>query len=140
MSKEEIEKQRVLKTLKSDYGWDLELLDDETKQTCEALLHYAIKAIKSELINTPEINDFVSGVKAEAAHQTDKWGVDHEENKYPHDYALVIDKLKGKQALAIWDKDIEKYKHHLITMAAASFNAHRQISKDGTNMNKHFTT
>lgn len=91
------------------------------------------------LINNPEIEDFLEGVKLEAAHQTERWGVEYEENKYPHDYTLVMDKLKGKQAIAIWDKDSEKYKHHLITLAAVCFNAHRQIKKEGTRMNKFFT-
>lgn len=91
-----------------------------------------------KLINNPEINDFLEGVKIESAHQIEKWGEEHEADKYPHDYSLVLDKLKGKQALAIWDKDLEKYKHHLITMAAVCFNAHRQISKEGTKLNKYF--
>ncbi len=129
---------RIVNTLKTDYGWDLEKLDDDTKKIAEALLHYAIKAIKTELIDTPEINNFLDGVKSESAHQTKKWGIEHEENKFPHDYALVLDKLKGKQALSIWDKDVEKYKHHLITMAAVCFNAHRQLNKEGTQLNKFF--
>jgi hypothetical protein len=90
------------------------------------------------LINNPEIENFLEGVKLESAHQTERWGIEHEESKFPHDYALVIDKLKGKQALAIWDKDVEKYKHHLITLASVCFNAHRQIEKEGTKMNKYF--
>lgn len=91
-----------------------------------------------ELINHPFIGEFFEGVKIEAAHQTKKWGAEIEETKYPHEYALVLDKLKGKQALAIWDKDTEKFKHHLITMAAVCFNVFRQIDKEGTAMNRWF--
>ena len=90
------------------------------------------------LINSPEINDFLKGVKLESAHQTERHNIKLEENKYPHDYALVLDKLKGKQALSIWGKDIEKYKHHLITMAAVCFNTHRQVAKKGTAINNWF--
>ncbi len=93
---------------------------------------------RNQLINTPEVEDFMNGVKIEAVHQTEKWGADHEESKYPHDYSLVLDKLKGKQALAIWDRNIEKYKHHLITMAAVCHNIHRQIDKPGTNIHHFF--
>lgn len=96
-----------------------------------------IKAVQI-LINTPEIENFIEGLKTEAAHQTEKWGEAHEESKFPQDYSLVLDKLKGKQALAIWDRDIEKYKHHLITMAAVCHNIHRQIDKPGTKMNDYF--
>ena len=74
----------------------------------------------------------------EAAHQTGRWGNENEERKYPHEYALVLDKLKGKQALAIWEKNTEKYKHHLVTMAAVCFNIHRQINKKGTAINSYF--
>ena len=90
------------------------------------------------LINSPELEDFMKGVRLESAHQTEAQGKDNEELKYPHDYALVLDKLKGKQALAIWDKDTEKYMHHLITMASVCHNAHRQMKKEETLMYKWF--
>ncbi len=93
-----------------------------------------------DLINNPEINNFIEGIKIESAHQTERWGLEVEESKYPHDFALVMDKLKGKQAQAIWDKDKEKYKHHLITLAAVCLNVHRQIDKEGTKINKFFNT
>lgn len=91
-----------------------------------------------KLINNPEIEDFLKGVQLEAAHQTERWGIVAEENKMPHHYAVVMDKLKGKMAVAIFDGDIEKYKHHLITMAAICFNVHRQIDKEGTLVHKYF--
>lgn len=91
------------------------------------------------LINSPEINNFLEGVKIEQAHQTEKWGAENEESKWPAHYALVLDKLKGKMAVAIFDGDVEKYKHHLITTAAVCYNIHRQIDKVGTNINKHFS-
>lgn len=93
-----------------------------------------------KLISNPEIENFIEGLRIESAHQTDKWGQREEESKWPQDYALVLDKLKGKQALAIWDYDKEKYKHHLITMSAVCHNIHRQIEKEGTALNQYFNT
>lgn len=90
------------------------------------------------LINSPEVNNFLEGVKIEAAHQTEKWGSEDEENKPPHHYILVFSKLLGKLAQAIFDGNTEKFKHHLITMAAACHNCHRQISKEGTSVYKWF--
>lgn len=98
----------------------------------------AMQDIIDELINTPEMADFLEGLKIESVHQTERWGAEQEESKYPHDYALVLDRLKGKLAVDIWNNDAEKYKHHLITIAAVCFNAHRQISKPGTRLNAFF--
>ncbi|PCJ57339.1 MAG: hypothetical protein COA65_09780 [Rhodospirillaceae bacterium] len=108
--------------------------DQHTPNTAES---ERIKELET-LINSPEINDFLEGVKLESAHQTERHNRKLEENKYPHDYALVLDKLKGKQALSIWDKNTEKYKHHLITMAAVCFNVHRQVDKKLTAINEWF--
>ena len=77
------------------------------------------------LINTPEISDFLKAVQIEAAHQRERWGEGHDEEKTPGDWALLLDKIKGKQCQAVWDCNLEKYLHHLITMAAICFNCHR---------------
>lgn len=90
------------------------------------------------LINSPEIDDFLKGLQLEAAHQTERWSVEAEEKKMPHHYACVMDKLKGKMAMAIFDGNIEKYKHHLVTLAAVCFNVHRQIDKEGTAIHNYF--
>lgn len=89
-------------------------------------------------INSPEIEDFILGFKTEAAHQTERRGKEDEEHKPPHHYILVYNKLLGKLAVSIFDGDQEKFKHHLITLAAAGFNCHRQIQKPGTEINKWF--
>jgi len=96
-------------------------------------------AYLEKLIGSPEIENFLEGVRIEAAHQTDKWGMKDEESKFPHDYALVMDRLKGKQTEAIWTRDSEKYRHHLVTLAAVCFNAHRQVSKEGTAIFRYFS-
>jgi len=90
------------------------------------------------LINNPEIEDFLKGVKLESAHQIERWGIEKEQSKYPHDYALVISKLVGKLAVDIFDKNTDKYKHHLVTIAAVAFNIHRQIEKEGSGINHYF--
>lgn len=81
----------------------------------------------NKLINHPELENFLEAVKIEAAHQTERWGLENEEKKPPHHYVMVFTKLLGKLSLAIWDRDGDKFKHHLITMAAVSFNTHRQV-------------
>ncbi len=120
------------------YNFAIDNIVSKLQSLCQAKPANERLQYLETLINNPEINNFLEGVKTESAHQSDRWGMEHEENKYPHDYALVLDKLKGKQAQAIWEKDIDKYKHHLITMAAVCYNSHRQISKAGTNQNKYF--
>lgn len=90
------------------------------------------------LINSPEVNDFIEGLKIEQAHQTEKWGREQEENHHPAHYILVNNKLLGKLTVAMWDGDVEKFKHHCITIAAAMFNCHRQIMKKGTHINDYF--
>lgn len=94
-----------------------------------------VKQLES-LINNPEVEDFTRGFKIEQAHQTERWGIVLEEQKPPHHYILVFNKLLGKLAVAIFDKDKEKFKHHLITLAASAYNCHRQIDKDGTEVNR----
>jgi len=116
----------------------------DTVLSNQTLLNSYIDKLETEnetyktLINSPEINNFIEGLKLESSHQTIKWGNENEENKFPHDYALVMDKLKGKLALSIWDRNIDKYKHHLITMAALCYNIHRQFIKPGTAIYDYF--
>ncbi len=92
----------------------------------------------NRLINNPEIEVFLEGVRIESAHQTEKHGKQVEETKFPHDYNLVLDYLKGKLTKAIWEKNMEKYKHHLITISAVCYNIHRQVQNPGTSIYKWF--
>lgn len=93
-----------------------------------------------DLINNPCITEFIEGVKIEQAHQTERWGANAENDKSPAYYSVVLDKLKGKQAVSIFDCDKDKYKHHLITMAAVCYNAFRQLDTENSAMNKFFKT
>ena len=91
-----------------------------------------------DLINSPELEDFLEGVKLESTHQTLKWGNNNEKMKYPHDFSNVLTYLHGKLIKAVFDNDLEKYKHHLITISAVCYNAHKQIKNDGSNTEKYF--
>jgi len=79
-----------------------------------------------DLIDNPEINDFIKGVKLEATHQIKRWGPDHDDLKTPEDWLWVIALLttKATQAARYGDKD--KYLHHIITCAAACLNWHKK--------------
>lgn len=90
------------------------------------------------LINSPELDDFIGGLQLESAHQTERWGKESEENSPPHHYVLVANKLLGKLSVSIFDRDTDKFKHHCITLAAAMYNAHRQIKQQGTVIHRWF--
>ncbi len=80
------------------------------------------------LINTPETADFVKGVRAEAAHQRERWGVDHDAGKAPLDWFWLIGYLAQKAATSAMSGDVEKAKHHIISTAAAMANWHLALS------------
>lgn len=109
-------------------------------QTLEINLHYTQSLLKNldATINHPEIEDFLKGVQLEAAHQTLRWGIENEESSPPHHFILVMNKIIGKMACDIFDFDSEKFKHHVIAVAAEMFNIHRQICKPGTEIHKWF--
>ncbi len=90
------------------------------------------------MLNNPILDEFITGFKVEQAHQLERWGQSEEEQKPPHHYILVFTKLLGKLAVAVFDRDTNKFKHHLITLAASGFNCHRQIDKEGTFINNWF--
>jgi len=85
------------------------------------------------LINSPEINSFIEGVKIESTHQTERWGL--QEEYMPGHFVMVANKLLGKMCVDIWDGKTDKFKHHCIALAAVMFNVHRQIDKKGTATN-----
>lgn len=91
-----------------------------------------------ELINNPEIQDFIKGMTLEAAHQTERWGLEHENSQPPHHFVLVVTKIAGKMCGDVWDYDVEKFKHHCIALAAVMANVHAKIDKGGTAINDWF--
>ena len=51
--------------------------------------------LKAQL-NTPLTEDFIEAVKVEAAHQRERWGVDHDGGKTDADWFWLIGYLAGK--------------------------------------------
>lgn len=81
----------------------------------------------TNLINTPELNDFPKAVLIEAVHQRERWGEDHDKSKSVSDWLRLFTHLNAKIGKADWDNDIDKVKHHVITLAAVANNFHAEI-------------
>lgn len=92
-----------------------------------------------ELINAPHVEDFIEAVKLEAAHQRERWGVEHDAGKTDADWFWLIGYLAGKALHAGTlgcdavnvsttpaTKVSTKQLHHIITTAAACLNWHAQ--------------
>lgn len=83
----------------------------------------------TNLINHPVLNDFIQGVAIEAAHQIDRWGEDHDEDKTDADWIAVFVHLLGKFPDAFWSGKNDKVLHHLIAISAVAANCHRIMVK-----------
>lgn len=102
--------------------------DNAERERDEALAEVArLRA----LINTPTTNDFLSAIQLEAAHQVERWGVEHDRGKGPEHWYWLLAYLAGKALRAAIDGDVEKAKHHTISTAAVLLNWHRRISGEG---------
>jgi hypothetical protein len=86
------------------------------------------------LINTPRTDDFFEAVRVEAAHQIERWGVEHDAGKRPEDWCTLLLYLLGKAAKAHFDGNQEKLLHHIITVAAVALNWHRNATGVNTAM------
>jgi hypothetical protein len=86
------------------------------------------------LINSPETADWMKGVPLEAAHQVERYGIDHDAGKTPFDWFWLIGYLAQKAASSAVTGDIEKAKHHTISTGAALLNWHRNLSGENTKM------
>lgn len=83
-------------------------------------------------LNTPEFIDFSAAVVIEAAHQLERWGVDHDGGKTDADWFWLLGYLGGK---ALHNpgfsepcaEGTEKRLHRIITVAAAAANWHAQV-------------
>lgn len=82
----------------------------------------------TSLLNRPEVDDFIKGVPLEAAHQVERWGVQHDAGKAPLDWFWLIGFLAQKAATAAIGGDLGKAKHHTISTAAALANWHAQLA------------
>lgn len=78
-------------------------------------------------INTPRTDEFFEAVRTEAAHQIERWGVDHDAGKRSEDWITLFMYLLGKAAKAHFDGDDAKLEHHVITSAAVALNWWRRM-------------
>lgn len=89
-------------------------------------LHVKIEKLQAEvdrltlLINTPRTDDFFEAVRIEAAHQVERWGVEHDAGKRAEDWFTLYQYLLGKAAKAHFEGNREKLLHHVITVGVGS--------------------
>ena len=79
------------------------------------------------LINTPELEQFLSASHIEAVHQVERWGTAGDRAKRPADWFWLVGYLAGKALHAAVDGNQDKAKHHCISTAAALYNWHCAI-------------
>lgn len=81
------------------------------------------------LINSPHAGEFLEAVRVEAAHQVERWGVEHDAGKTDADWLWLIGWLAGK-ALHNPPKEgadaADLKRHRIVTVAAAALNWHAQ--------------
>lgn len=80
-----------------------------------------------ELINTPELDNFLRAVHVEALHQVERWGTAHDRAKRPADWFWLTGCLAGKALHSAVSGNTEKALHHCISTAAALYNWHCAI-------------
>lgn len=115
-------------------GWEASvrnraLLEQSLYRECRQLRDRVAEL--ERLINTPVVDDWLEGVRVEAAHQQERWGEDHDAGKSPADWFWLIGYLAGKALFAAIAGDQDKARHHTISTGAALFNWWRAISADG---------
>ena len=86
------------------------------------------------LLNSPHIDEWFDGVRAEAAHQVERWGSDHDAGKTALDWFWLIGYLAQKAVHASMSGDDFKAKHHTITTGAALLNWFRRMTGDASLM------
>ncbi|MBX3654140.1 MAG: hypothetical protein KIS62_12360 [Ramlibacter sp.] len=84
------------------------------------------------LVNNPQTADFLEAVRAEAAHQVQRWGEAHDRNKSAENWFWLVGYLSGKCLRACIDGDKAKALHHTISSAAALCNWWKAIQADTT--------
>lgn len=100
-----------------DYGKFLEYLLDELER---------LQAI----VNNPQTVNFLDAVKAEAAHQVERWGTAHDRSKSAENWYWLVGYLSGKALRAAITGDREKALHHTISSGAALAHWHAAIAGD----------
>lgn len=83
------------------------------------------------LINSPEIENFLVGIVNEGAHQRVRWGEAKDREKSPEHWHWLLAYLAGKALRAAMDGNREKALHHTISTAAACMHWHSAIKAAG---------
>ena len=105
---------------RSDHPVDcLQAFIEQERESAHAAGRVAGLEEERARLDIPEVNDFIEGVRREAAHQRQRWGSDHDEGKTDADWFWLIGYLAGKAL-----HKPEKRLHHLVTTAAALANWH----------------
>lgn len=86
------------------------------------------------LINMPRTDEWFESVRIEAAHQIERWGVEHDAGKRTEDWVTLLIYLLGKAAKAYWSGDRAKLEHHVITTGAVALNWWRNLTGVSTAM------
>ena len=124
-------------------GWDSKVSLAKAESDAEQALSSSnaldywkgeIRKAKAEVLNHPEISNFVKGVIIEAQHQRERWGSEHDGGKSPEDWLWLIAYLATKATQANRYGDQEKYLHHIITAAAACANWHANVTGSDSSM------
>lgn len=84
----------------------------------------ALDALRAEnarfraLLSRPYVGAWLDEVLLEAAHQRERWGVEHDGGKDPADWFWLVGYLAGKALRASIDGDVDKARHHTVSTAA----------------------
>jgi hypothetical protein len=115
-------------------AWDMGAVHAYMAATAPATVLALITRLRAAeaRLNTPELHDFAAGVVAEAAHQRDRWGSEHDAGKAPADWFWLLGYLGGKALAAALAGNTEKALHHCISSAAALANWHAALSGQHT--------
>lgn len=87
-----------------------ELLGDDSLRARLDLTLAEVDRLRAEL-NTPHTADFLDAVRIEAAHQRERWGVDHDAGKAPEDWFWLLGYLSGKALAAAKGARPRRFRH-----------------------------
>jgi hypothetical protein len=86
----------------------------------------------SALVNNPQTHEFLEAVRAEAAHQVERWGEAHDRSKSSENWFWLVGYLAGKALRSAITGDKEKALHHTISSGAALAQWFSAIKADKT--------
>lgn len=93
-------------------GAAIQIIEQHVPRTADDLEYLRARVAQLEaLINTPQTDDWLEAVKLEAAHQIERWGVDHDKGKKPEDYFWLIGYLSSKALVAANAPQNSRYRH-----------------------------